>query len=71
MNRIVPSEQEVPARVGLNCVNKIVSGEQNRSKCEQNRSNYEQNSPREQDSPSEQNSPFTALLDSFVARTFE
>ena len=46
MNRIVP------ARVGLNCVNKIVPGEQNRSK-------YEQNSPREQDSPREQNSPCT------------
>ena len=43
----------VPARVGSNCVNKIVPGEQNRSK-------YEQNSPREQDSHREQNSPCTA-----------
>ena len=41
MNRIVPAI--VPARVGSNCVNKIVASEQNRSK-------YEQSSPREKDS---------------------
>ena len=27
VNKIVPSKQEVPARVGSNCVNKIVSAE--------------------------------------------
>ena len=55
MNNIVAVNRIVPARVGSNCVNKIVTGEQNRSK-------YEQNSPREQDSPREQNSPVQLVL---------
>ena len=46
-------EQDSPRWVGSNCVNKIVPGEQNRSK-------YEQNSPREQDRLRKQNSPCTA-----------